>query len=226
MRLYLVLGTSMLAGMILLAGCNQNQKTSATVATNPAAQDLVPASQPDVETAQNTASGNVPAAPGQLSAGTQTFVQDIALEDMYEVQAGQVAAKRSQSPDIKLNAQQMVDAHTQILNRLKQLIAKYAPGYKPPTQLDQFHQALLDDLQAANDEQFEPRYIAQQIDQHTQAMVLMRGYIKAGDDPNFKTFAQQELPVTTISLQSINAIDRAHRGHDVAQANNVGQRAR
>ena len=131
MRLYLVLGTSMLAGAILLAGCNQNQKTSATGATNPAAQDLVPASQPDTETAQTTAPGNVPAAPGQLSAGTQTFAQDIALEDMYEVQAGQLAAKRSQSPDIKLNAQQMVDTHTQILNRLKQLIAKYAHGYKP-----------------------------------------------------------------------------------------------
>jgi len=225
MRLDLVLGTSMLAGMILLAGCNQNQKTSA----NPAAQDLGPASQPDAETAQNTApaNGNSPAVPGQVSTGTQTFAQDIALENMFEVQVGQVAAMRSQSPDIKEYARQMVDTHTQILNRLKQLIAKASPDYKPPMQLDQFHQALLDDLQAANAEQFDPRFIAQQIDQHTQAMTLMRGYLKAGDDPNFKTFAQQELPVITISLQSINAIDRAHHGHVVAQANNnVGQRAR
>src|SRR5437763_10566920 len=99
MRLDLVLGTSMLAGMILLAGCNQNQKTSA----NPAAQDLGPASQPDAETAQNTApaNGNSPAVPGQVSTGTQTFAQDIALENMFEVQVGQVAAMRSQSPDIK-----------------------------------------------------------------------------------------------------------------------------
>ena len=226
MRLDLVLGTSILAGMMLLAGCGQNQKTSAN-SPNPAAQDLVPASQPDADTAQNPANGNVPGVPGQSSTATQTFVQDIALENMFEVQAGQVAAMRSQSPDIKEYARQMVDTHTQTLNRLKQLIAKATPDYKPPTQLDQLHQAMLDDLQAANAEQFDPRYIAQQSDQHTQAMTLMRGYIKAGDDPNFKTFAKQELPVITISLQSINTIDRAHRGHVVAQANsNVGRRAR
>src|SRR6185437_13767117 len=119
---------------------------------NPAAQDLGPASQPDAETAQNTApaNGNSPAVSGQVSTGTQTFAQDIALENLFEVQVGQVAAMRSQSPDIKEYARQMVDTHTQILNRLKQLIAKASPDYKPPMQLDQFHQALLDDLQAAN----------------------------------------------------------------------------
>src|SRR5690242_9977289 len=147
MRRYLFLGTSMLAGMILLAGCNQNQNTSANGA-NPAASDLAPASQPDAETAQNAApGGSVPAAPGQLSTATQTFLQDIALEDMYQVQAGQIAAMRSQSPDIKQYAQQMVDMRTQNLNMLKQLIGNRAPDYKPPTQLDQLHQALLDDLQ-------------------------------------------------------------------------------
>ena len=228
MRHHWVLGTSLLAGIILLAGCNQNPNTSANGGPNPAAEDLAPASQPDVETGQNTApaGGNVPATPGQLSTATQTFVQDIALEDMYQVQAGQVAAMRSQSPDIRQYAQQMADVDTQNLNQLKQLIAKGAPGYKPPMQLDQLHQALLDDLQAANDQQFDPRYIAQQIDQHTQAMTLLRGYIKAGDDPNFKSFARQDLPVTTMNLQAINAIDRAHHGHVVAQANNVGRRAR
>jgi|SRR5689334_2285161 putative membrane protein len=226
MRRYLFLGTSMLAGMILLAGCNQNQNTSANGA-NPAASDLAPASQPDAETAQNAApGGSVPAAPGQLSTATQTFLQDVALEDMYQVQAGQIAAMRSQSPDIKQYAQQMVDMRTQNLNMLKQLIGNRAPDYKPPTQLDQLHQALLDDLQAANEQQFDPRYIAQEIDQHTETMTLMRGYIKSGDDPRFKGFAQQDLQIISLNLQAINAIDRAHHGHVVAQANNAGPRAR
>ena len=225
MRRYLFLGTGMLAGMILLAGCNQNQNTSANSA-NPAASDLAPASQPDVENAQSTAPGSVPAAPGQLSTATQTFLQDIALEDMYQVQAGQVAAMRSQSPDIKQYAQQMVNVHTQNLNMLKQLIVNRAPDYKPPTQLDQLHQALLDDLQAANEQQFDPRYAAQELDQHTETMTLVRGYIKAGDDPSFKGFAQQDLQIILLNLQAINAIDRAHHGHVVAQANNAGPRAR
>jgi len=57
-------------------------------------------------------------------------------------------------------------------------------------------------------------------------MTLMRGYIKSGDDPRFKGFAQQDLQIISLNLQAINAIDRAHHGHVVAQANNAGPRAR
>ena len=50
-------------------------------------------------------------------------------------------------------------------------------------QLDQTHQALLDDLQAANAQQIDPRYIAQQVDTHNQALYAMRMYMKSGDNP-------------------------------------------
>jgi putative membrane protein len=94
-------------------------------------------------------------------------------------------------------------------------------------QLDQTHQALLDDLQAATDQQFDPRYIAQQIDQHNQALYQMRMYMKQGDNPDIKAFAQQSAPIVTMHLQAINAIDRAHHLPRVAQqTNNTGQRTR
>jgi putative membrane protein len=215
MRRELVIGTGVLAGMILLAGCNQNQNTSSNG----------PAQTPDLTDTGQTA-GSVPAAPGEASTSTQSLIQDVALNDMYEVQAGQIAAMRSKSPDIQQFAQRMVDAHTQNLNQLKQLVTKISSDYKPPLQLDQLHQALLDDLQAASDQQFDPRYIAQQLDQHYQGLALMRGYIKAGDDSNLKDFARQSVPALTMETQTINAIDRAHRGHVGAQANNVGRRTR
>ena len=83
-------------------------------------------------------------------------------------------------------------------------------------------QALLDDLQAANAQQLDPRYIAQQVDTHNQALYAMRMYMKSGDNPDIKAFAQQSAPIVTMHLQAINAIDRAHRGHLGAQASNVG----
>ena len=208
-----VFASGLFAGLVLLSGCNQNTASNGQSGSPPVAANGNRASP--IENGNGTAAG-------ELSSATQMFVQDAALSDMYEVQAGQIAIMRSQSPDIKQFAQQMVDAHTQHLNQLKQLIAKDAPGYKPPMQLDQTHQALLDDLQAASDQVFDPRYIAQQIDQHNQAMILMRGYIKAGDNPDFKVLAQQTAPIITMHLQEINAIDRAHHGHPGAQASNVG----
>jgi putative membrane protein len=211
--------SSIFAGLILLAGCNQNTALNGQPGTPPAP---VAANDNSAGPQTNGSSPNTTVAAGEFSSATQMFIQDAALSDMYEVQAGQIATMKSQSPDIKQFARQMVDAHTQHLNQLKQLIAKDAPGYKPPMQLDQTRQALLDDLQAANDQVFDPRYIAQQIDQHNEAMILMRGYIKAGDNPDFKALAQQTVPIITMHLQEINAIDRAHHGHPGAQASNVG----
>jgi len=205
----LALGTSVLA-LLLLAGCNQN--TASNTGGQPAdLTDNAPASND--ATAENN---------GTASNPTETFVQNVALTDMYEVQAGQIAAMRSQSDDVQQFAKQMVDAHTQHLNELKKMIVKDMPGYKPPMQLDQTHQALLDDLQAANAQQLDPRYIAQQVDTHNQALYAMRMYMKSGDNPDIKAFAQQSAPIVTMHLQAINAIDRAHRGHLGAQASNVG----
>jgi putative membrane protein len=226
-----VLGTSVLAGLVLLSGCNQNTSSNQQPAGSPPAS-VAANGNPAAENAANLAPANNATAvanndngapaPGELSTATQMYVQDVALSDMYEVQAGQIAAMRSQSPDVKQFARHLIDAHTQNLNQLKQLIAKEAPGFKPPTQLDQTHQALLDDLQAADDPMFDPRYVAQQADQHNQAMISMRSYIKAGDMPDFKTFAQQTVPIVTMHLQEINAIERAHHVRSGAQANNVG----
>ena len=204
----LALGTSMLA-LLLLGGCNQN---TASNAGQPAdLTDNAPASND--ATAENN---------GTASNPTEILLQNVALTDMYEVQAGQIAAMRSQSDDVQQFAKQMVGAHTQHLNELKKLIVKDMPGYKPPMQLDQTHQALLDDLQAANAQQIDPRYIAQQVDTHNQALYAMRMYMKSGDNPDIKAFAQQSAPIVTMHLQAINAIDRAHRGHLGAQASNVG----
>lgn len=203
--------TSLAAGLILLAGCNQNTASNQSSGTSAVENQGLSESGPG-----NTEVAGTSGTAGTLSTPTQSFAENVAIADMYEVQSGQIAAMRSRSPDIQQYAQQMVDAHTQSLNELKRLMAKEAPGTEAPNQLDQTHQALLDDLQAANDQQFDARYIAQQIDQHNQALILMRGYIKAGDDAGLKNLARQEVSILTMQLQAINAIDRAHHGHEVA----------
>lgn len=206
------LGTSLVAGLILLAGCNQNTASNQSPGGTSAVENQGLSESPPGNTEVAGTSGTA----GTLSMPTQTFAANVAMGDMYEVQSGQIAAMRSHSPDIQQYAQQMVDANTQNLNQLKRLMSKEAPGTDAPTQLDQTRQALLDDLQAANEQQFDARYIAQQIDQHNQALTLMRGYIKSGDDAGLKDFARQAMPVLTMQLTAINAIDRAHHGHEVA----------
>ena len=147
------------------------------------------------------------------------FIDDAALTDMYEVQAGQLATMRAKSADVKDFGQKMVDDHTKTTNELKGILMKSAPNFTPPLQLDARREGLLNDLKGAKDADFEGRYIAQQINTHNEALILLRGYATDGDNPDIKDFAAKVQPAVQMHLDMINDIDRAYRARD-AQARN------
>jgi putative membrane protein len=219
----IILGTTALAGIMLLAACNQetasnNQPTdqNQTAQNGPA-----PGSKNEaISAAKDAVAGAVGTIAAELTTSTKGFIDDAAISDMYEVQAGQLAAMRAQSPELKQFAQQMVDAHTQTRNELKRILAKSAPNFMLPMQLDVRRQTLLDDLKGAKDQDFDGRYIAQQINAHQEADILMRVYAKDGDNSEIKVFAAETLPKVDMHLKMIRNIDRANSPHN-AQARNT-----
>ena len=221
----IILGTAGLAGVMLLAACNRetaynNQPADQTTQT--AQNEPAPGSKNEtISAAKDAVAGAVGTISAELTSSTEGFVDDAAISDMYEVQAGQLAEMRSQSSDVKQFAQQMIDAHTQTSNELKRILAKAAPNFMPPTQLDSRRETLLDDLKGAKDEDFDGRYIAQLINAHEEAEVLMRGFGKNGDNPGVKMFAEETLPKVQMHLRMIKELDRAHRARNV-QARNSG----
>ena len=240
----IMLGTTAIAGLILLAACNQNTSSN-TPAENPAAQtatnptpdnNATTARTTDNQTASNepqpgsknetvsaakdAVANGIGTLSAELTSSTQGFVEAAALSDMYEVQASELASVRAQMPELKKFAKDMVDAHTMTSNKLKSILAKAAPGITPPTELDSRHQGLLNDLKGAKDEDFDGRYIAQQINAHNEANILLRGYAKDGDNADIKTFSAQTQPKVQMHLDMINDIDRKHRAAD-AQARNA-----
>jgi len=244
----IMFGTVAIAGLTLLAACNQN--TSSLPASNPSTQTAQPSDNnapnaatttTDNTTANQTASnepqpgsknetvsaakdavaGGIGTLSAELTTTTKGFTEAAAQSDMYEVQAGQLASMRAQMPELKKFAKDMVDAHTMTSNQLKAILAKAAPDIKPPTQLDSRHEGMLNDLKGAKDEDFDGRYIAQQINAHNEANILMRGYAKDGDSAEIKMFAAETQPKVQMHLDMINDIDRMHRAAN-AQARNNG----
>lgn len=213
--------------VMLLSGCNQNQTTSSNpppsdnnATTQTAQNEPQPGSRNDtVSAAKDAVAGGIGTVNAELTSSTKGFVESAALSDMYEVQAGQIAAMRAHMPELKKFAQQMVDAHTMTSDQLKSILMKDAPNYMPPAQLDSRHQGLLDDLKGAKDEDFDGRYIAQQINAHNEALILMRGYAKDGDSADIKMFASETQPKVQMHLDMINDIDRMYRAQN-AQARN------
>lgn len=132
---------------------------------------------------------------GTVSAGMATslksFVEAAAQSDMYEVEAGKIALQRSKSADVKAFAQKMITAHTGTSDELKATLIKINAAVTPPATLDSRHQGMIDELRGAKAQDFEGRYLAQQVDAHNEALILMRGYAKDGDMKDVKTFANK-----------------------------------
>jgi putative membrane protein len=219
----IILGTAAVAGLTLLAACNQEAASSNTTPAAATAQnDPAPGSKNDtVSAAKDAVAGAVGTVSAELTSSTKGFVDGAAASDMYEVQAGQLASMRASTPELKKFAKDMIDAHTKTTSELKSILMKSAPNVMPPSELDARHQGLLDDLKGAKDEDFDGRYIAQQISAHNEALILMRSYANSGDNADIKTFAAETMPKVQMHLDMIDDIDRKHRAAD-AQARNSG----
>lgn len=135
---------------------------------------------------EDTTAGAVGTVSAEMTHSTKGFATAAATSDMYEVAAGKIALERSQSADVKAFAQQMVDAHTKTTATLKPLLPA---GVTPPAHVDNRRQGMLDNLRGASGNDFDHRYVTQQVAAHKEADILMRGYAKDGDNAAIKTFA-------------------------------------
>ena len=126
---------------------------------------------------------------------TTDFVQKAAMSDMYEVEAGKIASQKGQSAPVKGFGQMMVDAHSKTTEELKGIVQSEKIRVDLPTKLDAKHQKLIDDLNAASNEEFDKTYAKQQVDGHEDAVSLFDSYAKRGDNAALKQFAQTTLPV-------------------------------
>jgi putative membrane protein len=130
---------------------------------------------------------------GTMSAETtsslQGFVTGAAISDMYEVEAGKIAQTRATNPGVKAFAAKMVQAHTETTAKLKSILGEMKHQPAAPARLDDRRQGLIDDLRGAKTADFDARYMSQQVDAHKEALILMQGYAKDGDNAAVKSFA-------------------------------------
>lgn len=177
MRTQLLIGTAVLALSFGL--------TAANAADKPA-----PGSKSEAVSATkdklNHAIGVVSA---EMTSSTDGFVTAAAMSDMYEVQAASIATSRTHNKMVSEFARTMTTAHTKTTDQLKSLLAKENIKTAIPASLDTRHQSLISDLNGASDADFDGRYMAQQVDAHNEALIVMRGYHKSGDNKALKKFA-------------------------------------
>jgi len=193
--------TAMIFSALALAGCHKTGSNANQDATHPSDSAAV-------NTAQDVAAGPVGlASAATLGANTTSgYVTGAATGDMYEVEAGKIAAQRAKSPDLKAFAQMMIKDHTQSTADLKAALATANAGVTPPTDLDDRRKGMLQNLRAAGDTDFDLAYLHQQLAAHLEALTIHSGYADHGDNPALRAVAAKIKPVVEHHIAEIRRI--------------------
>ena len=173
----------------------------AAPADQPGHQSPAPGTANDTASAvKDTVGYGVGVVSAEMTSTTKGFAEAAATSDMYEVEAGKIAQERAQTAAVKNFGAKMVAAHTETTSKLKSALASTHPDIAPPAHLDNRRQGMIDELRGAKDADFDGRYIAQQVDAHKEALILMKGYAKDGDTPAIKKLAAKTAPVVQMHL--------------------------
>ncbi len=136
------------------------------------------------------------------------FVREAAINDIYEVEAGHLAAARGQAEAVKQFAKQMIEAHTQIAAELKGVVDAEKIGVALPGELDEKYRRMLEDLSAAHADEFDKTYAKQEVKAHEEAVESFARYAESGGDEVVKAFAAKVLPVLKQHLEAARKLPR------------------
>jgi putative membrane protein len=126
---------------------------------------------------------------------TPDFVRKGALNDLFEVEAGTIAAEKGQSEGVKEFGRQMVEAHRKSTEELRGIVESEKLNVKLPAALDHQHQKMIDALNEAKPDDFDQTYAVQQVRAHEKAAGLFDDYAEEGKNEALKQYAANMLPM-------------------------------
>jgi len=148
---------------------------------------------------------------GRMSAGMTTaadsFVQNAAVGDLYEIASSELALERTSSPEVREWAKQMIDDHMTSAHQLSAAMEmNETRGVAPiPTELDTRRRKMYEHLESAPADKFDAAYLDQQLMAHQETLTLLRTYGTEGDNPQLRSFALGAAPVIARHLSHVKA---------------------
>jgi putative membrane protein len=106
----------------------------------------------------------------------QKFVEKAALNNMAEIELGQLAQSRAQDPEVKQFAQMMIDTHTKAQTELQQ--AASSSGITVPSSLDEKHQKAQQKLSNLNGAEFDREYMKLMVKSHKDTQKLLENRVR------------------------------------------------
>lgn len=128
----------------------------------------------------------------RISGRDAKFLHDMARADLAAVAAGKLAVDRARGEGVKKYAQLLMDAHAKLLEE-NEKVAKLK-GLDSTREPDPSHQAVAIRLEGVPEEDFDPVYLKQTIDDQREALKLTRRAAFEAQDANVKALAAKAAP--------------------------------
>jgi predicted outer membrane protein len=160
---------------------------------------------------QSGAAGATASGTAKMSRSDSKAVMDMAMVNMAEVDMGKLAQSKSQNPDVKTFAQQMIDDHTKGLQEV-QTVAQ-AKGITLPTELDAKHKAMSAKLAKLNGDRFDREYMrVGGTASHKEALTMLNKDEKSAKDADVKGLATKMKPTVEQHLKAAQQMSLAKSG--------------
>ena len=127
-----------------------------------------------------------------IAPADHAFVKEAAIGGMAEVDLGQLAASKAESPDVKQFGQRMVDDHSKANTELKSWASQKKVTL--PTELDAKHKAEHARLEKLSGAAFDRAYMQSMVADHNKDVAAFMRESKAAKDPDLKAWAASTLP--------------------------------
>jgi|GEM_PF-220074 putative membrane protein len=158
-----------------------------------------------VQDAASIIVGTVSGGIAGLTGDPATYVRNAYLTNMYQIEAGGVAAARGNSEEIRALGAMIVTEHEALQLALQSAVGEAGLELEMPQALEGRRQGLLDNLNAAADMDFDAAFLQQQTQINTELAALHNGFEARGEDGALVDYASQASDAAGNALEQITA---------------------
>lgn len=136
-------------------------------------------------------------------------LQDLAVANMAEIEAGKLALEKAQDPKVKEFAQHMVDDHGKMLDEVKSLAQ--SKNVELPGAPDAKHAKAMKKLESASGASFDREYMRAMVKDHREALKLAQRTAKRAKDADIKAAAEKAAPEIQDHLKTAQEIAKTEK---------------
>jgi putative membrane protein len=134
------------------------------------------------------------------------FMNETAQSGLMEVKAATLAEQKSQNPEVKKFAQQLVEDHSKANKELEALAKQ--KNVNLPTEMGPKHQQQITKLENLSDAQFDRQWTKMQVDHHKKDVKEFQKQASRSMDSHVKEFAEKTLPTLQQHLQTAQGLQQ------------------